>query len=44
MGYATALEKAGKNDLAVVLYKKSIAENPKQDDYSASRIKALEAK
>jgi len=42
--YATALEKAGKKDLAIVMYKKSIAENPKQDDYSASRIKALEAK
>src|SRR6185312_12235688 len=33
--YATALEKAGKKDLAIVMYKKSIAENPKQDDYSA---------
>jgi CubicO group peptidase (beta-lactamase class C family) len=44
MGYATALEKTGKNDLAILLYKKSIAENPKQDGYSANRIKALEAK
>jgi CubicO group peptidase (beta-lactamase class C family) len=44
MGYATALENAGKKDLAIVLYKKSIAENPKQDDYSANRIKALEGK
>jgi tetratricopeptide (TPR) repeat protein len=42
--YATALEKAGKKDLAIFMYKKSIAENPKQDDYSANRIKALEAK
>jgi CubicO group peptidase (beta-lactamase class C family) len=44
MGYATALEKAGKNELAIMLYKRSIAENPKQDDYSANRIKALEGK
>jgi predicted Zn-dependent protease len=43
-GYATALEKTGKKDLAIMLYKKSIAENPKQDDYSANRIKVLEAK
>ena len=42
--YATALEKVGKNKLAITLYKKSIAENPKQDDYSANRIKALEGK
>ncbi|HEY9003134.1 MAG TPA: serine hydrolase [Mucilaginibacter sp.] len=44
LGYASALEKVGKKDLAIALYKKSIAENPKQDDYSANRIKALEEK
>jgi CubicO group peptidase (beta-lactamase class C family) len=43
-GYAGALELTGKKDLAILLYKKSIAENPKQDGYAASRIKALEAK
>lgn len=42
--YATALEKAGKKELAILMYKKSVAENPKQDDYSANRIKALEGK
>jgi len=42
-GYAAALEQAGKKDLAILMYKKCIAENP-QADYAAERLKALESK
>lgn len=42
-GYAAALELAGKKDLAILLYKRCIAENP-QADYAVERLKALESK
>jgi len=42
-GYAGALEQAGKKDLAILMYKKCIAENPKAD-FAAGRLKYLEAK
>jgi hypothetical protein len=41
--YAAALEHASKKDLAILMYKKCIAENP-QADYAVGRLKALELK
>ena len=43
LGYAGAMEQVGKKDLAILLYKKCIAENPKAD-YAVRRLKALESK
>ncbi|HEY4196735.1 MAG TPA: serine hydrolase domain-containing protein [Mucilaginibacter sp.] len=42
-GYAAALEQSGKKDLAILMYKKCIAENPKAD-YAVERLKTLESK
>lgn len=42
-GYAGAMELAGKKDLAILLYKKCILENPKAA-YAVERLKALESK
>ncbi|MFI5163464.1 MAG: serine hydrolase [Sphingobacteriales bacterium] len=41
--YAAALENAGKKDLALLMYKKSVSLHP-LDDWAAGRLKALEAK
>jgi CubicO group peptidase (beta-lactamase class C family) len=41
--YAAALDRAGKKDLAILMYEKCIAQNPKAD-YAVERLKALESK
>jgi len=43
LGYGISMEHSGKKDLAIILYKKSVAENPHNDD-AIERLKALEQK
>ncbi|MDR3715227.1 MAG: serine hydrolase [Puia sp.] len=42
-GYGAALEKEGKKELAILMYKKAIAQWP-QADYAPGRLKVLEAR